>query len=274
MEKGDQQQQDKDEVMDTASTASSQAGEASEEGEEMEETMEQRTLSEEKIEKKKKKKEDDGDNSDNDINNGKKKKKKRKKGKKKESNRESTSGSEAYETDLGTGYQWWDPDLGPEPTFKVTNFLYYLYYDLQSNNYLETITLFIYLHKDTFQFKFPFLSINTKNKNKYKVMGVAEFTIPEWIEAVQRDGAVFREYAKLMGPKVFVAVRNLNYNVTIKPPFIAMPFESRWKKIWTWWARVLQFQGGVPINMLHRVTFNNPPQHTTSHTHTYTHPAI
>ena len=93
-----------------------------------------------------------------------------------------------------------------------------------------------------------------------QVMGVAEFTIPEWIEAVQRDGAVFRDYAKLLGPKIFVAVRNLNYDVTVKTPFFAMPFESRFKKIWTWCARALQFQVGLPVQLLNRVRSGQDPR--------------
>jgi len=76
---------------------------------------------------------------------------------------------------------------------------------------------------------------------------------------VQRDGAVFRDYAKLLGPKIFVAVRNLNYNVTVKTPFFAMPFESRFKKIWTWCARALQFQVGLPVQLLNRVRSDQDP---------------
>jgi len=54
-------------------------------------------------------------------NNKEKKKKKRKGNPQGLKDEESSSeGSSAYLTDLGTGYQWWDPDLGPEPTFKVS----------------------------------------------------------------------------------------------------------------------------------------------------------
>jgi len=66
-------------------------------------------------ENKKKHRKHHGNNKD------KKKKKKRKGNPQGEDEESSSEGSSAYLTDLGTGYQWWDPDLGPEPTFKVRN---------------------------------------------------------------------------------------------------------------------------------------------------------
>lgn len=84
-------------------------------------------------------------------------------------------------------------------------------------------------------------------------MGVAEYTISEYLEAIQRDKANMREYQKLRGPPVFVGVQNLNYHVTLVPPFRAAPSDGWFKKTWTWLAGVVQFQMGIPINKIHRV---------------------
>ena len=84
--------------------------------------------------------------------------------------------------------------------------------------------------------------------------GVARLTLPEWQRALQGNKTLHLEFQRLLGPPVFVAVENLNYNVTLEQPFMAMPNDSGFKKLWTWFARLVQFQIGIPVNKLNRVT--------------------